>query len=236
MKRIVSLAPPESDQKKESFLTKKSSWLKLATFLGLILILVWFNRLPDHMDSKPANLNDKAGQVAGIESTRAASKDTDNTQVATVTTPQTDTNINDHISGGGDEANSDSTTTVASSSLQSSTGPTTAQTKTENLIGSDSDINLILQEGKKYLDSSQLDKADTLFTRATEVEPEYRDAWYLLGYTYLKEFEKNSVLNPTSLTFAQKAVVVLTRAHAIDPVADNVNSLRSIAKKAAGLN
>jgi hypothetical protein len=233
MKRIISLKPSEPVHRpvKRAFLTQRSSWIKLISFAAIFILGSWFIFKP-HTET-PKNqtvINDKQGKVAGVETSRPNTVSTNSSNSFSTQTG------NDHISGGGDSK--DASTTVASTQENPpSNQPTKAQLDTTKLIGASNidDLQTLLENGKKYLDNNQLTQADTLFTRATEVAPEYRTAWYLLGYTQLKEYEKTPT-NQDSLSFAQKAVITLTRAHTIDPLADNVNSLLKTAQLAAGIN
>ncbi len=233
MKRITSLKPNELNQKPEprGFLTKKSSWFKLGSFGLVIIFLVWLAVKPNSPQTKNQTaLNDKGGKVAGVETTRNnAPTNSDQTDKSTYSNPAP----SDHISGGGDETDTKTTTNTPQTETNSNE-PSLAQQATTKLIGSDnsSDLESILKSGKLYLDQNKLTQADSLFTRATEVAPEYRDAWYLLGYTQLKEFEQSKELPINNLNFAQKALISLTKAHTIDPLADNVNQLLNTAQKA----
>lgn len=230
MKRIVSLTPKERQLKGSRFLTKRSSWVKLGLFLCLVVVLVWFGFKPDNHSKKQVALNDKNGKVAGIESTRPAKDLTNNPNTATP-----NGTINDHVSGGGDSD------TVLTTDQIDPNPPVISQISTQTkaeiaslkLIGNSDNFELILEQGQQYLAKNKLSQADTLFTRATEIEPEYRDAWYLLGYTQLKEYEAQNKNNISTASFAQKAFLTLTRAHTIDPQAKNVSDLLAVAKEAA---
>lgn len=112
--------------------------------------------------------------------------------------------------------------------------PTKVQTSLERIIGKADDFETLLKTGKEFLDRGEFDGAILAFERASEVAPDYRDVWYLLGFSRLKKFEQTPSMEDTTPTVndADRAVIALTRAQAIDPQSETVKELLNIAKQA----
>lgn len=206
-KKIDSVTHNSRENNRE-FLTKPASWAKLGVVLVVVLMLVWINLKSDHKDHVKSNAktNDKTGIVAGVSSLRAEVEEkpkSENSPPVKIDKPAPQNNV-----------------------------PTSTQTAIEKIIGNASDLKTLLTAGKGFLDQNRLDEAKLAFERATEVAPNYRDIWYLLGYTELKKYQQNpsQINDTTTISALDRAIIALTRANALDPQAQNVKDLLEFAK------
>jgi tetratricopeptide (TPR) repeat protein len=206
MSRIVALPPSEPSHKtNRQFLTQPSSWAKLGSVVALFLVLIWLN---SRSATPSVAVKHEAGQVAGVQDVRT---DPVSTEKPVVEEPQ-----------------------AAVTEEPESSEPTAAQKEVDKILGtSNYTVATLLAQGQNYLDKGDLGPAENFYKRATEISPEYRDAWYLLGFTYLKEYQKNPVSSAFSMSKGQWAVVSLTKAATIDPLSKDVKDLLAIAQKAA---
>jgi Flp pilus assembly protein TadD len=83
----------------------------------------------------------------------------------------------------------------------------------EQIEQKDDAITLVVM-GKNFLSSDSTPYAIIALERATEVNPNYRDAWYLLGYAYVQSLALPEV---DRMSHAEKAKIALETARTIDP-------------------
>jgi len=81
--------------------------------------------------------------------------------------------------------------------------------------------------GQKLLDNGDAESAIIPLERATQIKSNYRDAWYLLGYSYIKaDLDTQSEVAVTHpIAYRQQAKKALEKAHTIDPGHEPTNHL-----------
>lgn len=87
----------------------------------------------------------------------------------------------------------------------SSVNAQTLQQAYKEQIDQENDYNKLATDAEKLIKGNQLDCGIINLERAVELEPNFRDAWVLLGYAYLSKDEP------------QKAIESLKKAEEIDP-------------------
>ena len=111
-------------------------------------------------------------------------------------------------------------------------------TALEKSIEKSGDFWGLAQAGKKFLDDNNLELAEKTFSRAVALNPAMRDGHYLLGYIYLKIYEKYGDYvseNPDIFieqTNLQKARLSLLRAQNLDPNSEKIQELLTIVDSA----
>lgn len=222
------------------FLTQPASYAKLGVIIVAVAILVWVN-------IKPAKQNTANPQSAAATQPNDSSPSDNNGQVAGATiengqivqrgeaNPALDTGPKEnlvHPVSINPSQTPKSPATVSPTIPNKPDGPTKAQIAMQAIVGDNQDLQTLLSTGKQNLDANKLDVAELAFRRATEVTPDYRDAWYLLGFACLKEFEQNPVvqLPDYAISKIDWAVIALTHAHSLDPIAQDVTDLLATAK------
>lgn len=213
---LPKITPPTA---KRQFLTKPSSWAKMGVIVSVVIVLFIVNRSPQSVpaqntaqtaESQPGAPQpvaevtpDAEGVVAGVESVRDI-QPTPEPEAVKKTQPE-----------------------IPKTQPDQPPAPSKAQVAMQAILGDDQELQPLLVLGKKYLDEERLDTAELAFMRATEVAPEYRDAWYLVGFTALKEFQKNPVVQSPDFTVSKLdlAIIYLKHAKTIDPLAQNVKDL-----------
>lgn len=85
----------------------------------------------------------------------------------------------------------------------------------------------LFEFGRKFLETGNARYAIVALERAVKLKSDFRDAWYLLGYSYTKL--ATDLNRPTDATERQinldKALAALNQAHAIDPNHHPTNDL-----------
>ena len=217
--------------KPREFLTKPSSWAKLIVGFGIVGLMVWFNVKPNRKSITAKggipqseniinggtieNPQSNSGQVAGAQDNRI-----DNSELI-IPDEEKDSQAKQK--------------TVEFEGLPQVEFPIPKDTNSElnkTILASD-DIKLLFKTGSDALDNNDLDLAQLSYIRITQIAPEYKDAWYFLGYTYLKKFERDPVIKyadpaPTNLNWA---IVALNRAHLIAPQSDPITQLLNNAQE-----
>jgi tetratricopeptide (TPR) repeat protein len=95
-------------------------------------------------------------------------------------------------------------------------------------IAKSEDFLILMQAGRQFLEQGKYELALATFKRTVELRPDYRDAHYLLGYTYLKLYEQTGDYiqdNPdpyTDLTNLELARLSLLRAQRLDPLSEKI--------------
>lgn len=77
----------------------------------------------------------------------------------------------------------------------------------------------LINIGRKFLSAGNPTFAIIPLEKATELSPDFRDGWYLLGYSYLQA--ANEIIEPKKVSdkeeLKEKAVAALKAAQKIDP-------------------
>lgn len=197
--------PKKISAPKRQFLTKPTSWAKLGVLLLISALIVWFNLRPQKKASDIPVVPDNGGQVAGEETKR----EQENPVVPVIKDEPVET--------------------------AQDSGPTKAQTAVERIIGKTDDLETLLKAGKKFLDEGNFDNAIIAFERTTEIVPDYRDTWYLLGYSYLKKYQQNpNLVVENGFSDIELARFALERAKTLDPQDKDTADLLEITNKLLG--
>lgn len=196
-------------QKPRQFLTKPSSWAKLFVGFGIVGLIVWANINPARK-SKIENKKSPSGQVAGAQSDRIT-----NNEVRITDKPE---NINQEAQP---PAEIEGLPTI------DFPAPKSDGSQLDKTILASNDVRLLFDTGSNALAKNDFTLSQLSYIRLTQIAPEYKDAWYYLGYLYLKKFESDPIVKyadpaPTNLDWA---IVALNRAHLIAPLSDPVTEL-----------
>ena len=192
------------------FLTKPSSWAKLIVGFAIVGLVVWFNVMPDRK-SKIENRKSTSGQVAGAQT-------------------QDDSIMNQELSIKNIQENNNQgeqkETQIEGLPPIEFPIPQINSDLDKTILASE-DIRLLFKTGSDALDKEDLNLAQLAYIRITQIAPEYKDAWYYLGYSYLKKFEIEPIIKyanpaPTNLDWA---IVALNRAHLIAPQSEPIIQL-----------
>lgn len=194
---------------KRQFLTKPSSWAKLFVGFGIVGLMVWVNINPGRK-SKIENRKPTSGQIAGAQDNRITNNEV---------------RITDNPGNTSQEAQPPAE--IEGLPAVDFPIPKSAGSELDKTILASNDIRLLFDTGSGALAKNDFNLAQLAYIRITQIAPEYKDAWYYLGYSYLKKFESDPIVKyadpaPTNLDWA---IVALNRAHLIAPLSDHITEL-----------
>jgi tetratricopeptide (TPR) repeat protein len=98
----------------------------------------------------------------------------------------------------------------------------------EERVAANNDAIELVNMGRKFLSAGNPRFAIVPLEKAVEIRSDYRDSWYLLGYSYIQAANElrtdvHKVVQRQELL--QKAVVALQKAKSIDPSHEATNDL-----------
>jgi len=203
---------------KRQFLTKPSSWAKIGVIISVVIVLFVVNRSPQNAPAKDQAHPAVEPQPVAPTPVQETQKDTQGViaGVESVRDAKPPPQPKEEIK----------------TEPQQPPQPSKAQVAMQAILGDEQELEPLLVLGKKYLDEERLDSAELAFIRATEVAPQYRDAWYLVGFTALKEFQKDPIIKSPDYAVSKLdlAIIYLKRAQTLDPLAQNVKDLLKTAQ------
>lgn len=97
----------------------------------------------------------------------------------------------------------------------------------EAKIQTQDDPVALVRLGQKFLNGGDARSAVIPLERAARLKPNYRDAWYLLGYSYIKA-DLDAAANPAPAgrpAYRQQAKKALEKARSLDPTHAPTNQL-----------